>query len=45
MIGTNKNNSFLTGMSSVHAQWHHSDAAKGGLGIKAIRFPMQLSEL
>ena len=36
MIGTNKYNNFLTGNFSVHAQCHHSDAAKGSLGIKAM---------
>ena len=27
------------GTFSVHAQCHHSDAARGSVGIKAVRFP------
>ena len=29
----------------VHVQCHHSDAARGSLGIKAVRFTIQPREL
>ena len=44
-IGTNTYSRFQIGCFSGHTQCHHSDAAKGSLGIKAMCFPMQASEL